>query len=70
MKIQIVSKYLALAKEGLVPKMDCPLDQGLLFANMDGEDKILVYCLSCDYKKYIGIHLYKNMERLINGKQI
>lgn len=62
-----MSKYLTLAREGLVPQMDCPLDQGLLFANSDGEDQIFVYCLSCNYKKYIGIHLYKNMEGLINA---
>ncbi len=62
-----MSRYLALAKEGLVPGMDCPLDQGLLFANEDSEEKIFLYCLSCDYKKYIGIHLYKNMESLINA---
>jgi hypothetical protein len=68
LKIQIVSKYLTLSKEGLVPQMDCPLDQGLLFANTDEEEQIFVYCLSCDYKKYIGIHLYKNMERFVYGK--
>jgi len=64
-----VSKYLTLAREGLVPQMDCPLDQGLLFANEDGEEQIFLYCLSCNYKKYIGIHLYKKMEGLINGKK-
>ena len=64
-----MSKYLTLAREGLVPQMDCPLDQGLLFANEDGEEQIFVYCLSCDYKKYIGIHLYKNMEGLVSGKK-
>lgn len=64
-----MSEYLALSREGLVPQMDCPLDQGLLFANLDHEDQIFVYCISCDYKKYIGIHLYKNMESLLNGKK-
>lgn len=62
-----MSKYLDLAKEGLVPQMDCPLDQGLLFANIDGEDKIFLYCLSCEYKKYIGLQIYKNMEGFINA---
>ena len=66
-KIQLVSKYLTLSRDGLVPKMDCPLDQGLLFANEDGEEKIFLYCLSCNYKKYIGIHLYKNIESLLNA---
>jgi hypothetical protein len=63
-----VSKYLTLAKEGLVPSMDCPLDQGLLFANMDINDEIFIYCISCNYKKYIGIKIYKNMEKVLYGK--
>jgi hypothetical protein len=69
LKIQVVSKYLTLAREGLVPNIECPLDQGLLFANTDMEDNIFIYCISCEYKKYIGMHLYKNMEGLINGKK-
>jgi DNA-directed RNA polymerase subunit M/transcription elongation factor TFIIS len=62
-----VSKYLTLAREGLVPSMDCPLDQGLLFANMDNDDQIFLYCISCEYKKYIGIKIYKNMESIIEN---
>jgi hypothetical protein len=62
-----VSKYLTLAREGLVPSLDCPLDQGLLFANIDMEDQIFLYCISCDYKKYIGTQLYNNMKRIINA---
>ena len=65
MEIQYVSKYLALASEGLVSKMDCPLDQGLLMANMDLEDQIFLYCLSCNYKKYIGLKLYNEMVDVI-----
>jgi len=64
-----VSKYLTLAKEGLVPNMDCPLDQGLLFANTDEKDQIFLYCLSCDYKKYIGIHLYKSMKGYVDANK-
>lgn len=59
---------MALSKEGLVPKLDCPIDQGLLFSNLDEEDKIFLYCISCDYKKYIGLTLYKSMEKYLNGK--
>jgi hypothetical protein len=62
-----VSKYLTLAREGLVPSMDCPLDQGLLFANLDLKDEVFLYCISCDYKKYIGTQLYNNMKRIINA---
>lgn len=56
-----MSKYLALAKEGLVSSMDCPLCQGLLFANMGDGDKVYTYCLSCTYKNYIGQGLYLKM---------
>ncbi len=65
MRIQIVSKYLTLAEEGLVSKVDCPLDQGLLMPNQTIDDKIYLYCLSCDYKKEIGLELYGKMEQAI-----
>ena len=65
MRIQIVSKYLDLASQGLVSKMDCPLDQGLLMPNQTIDDKIYLYCLSCDYKKEIGLELYGRMEEAI-----
>ena len=65
MKVQIVSKYLALAAEGLVQKMDCPLCQGLLMPNQDLDDIIYLYCLSCQYKKTIGITEYERIERTV-----
>lgn len=67
MKIQIVSKYLSLAEEGLVQKMECPLDQGLLMPNQDLNDEIFLYCLSCEYKKVIGYKLYNQMKEAINA---
>jgi hypothetical protein len=56
-----VSQYLALSREGLVSEMVCPLDQGLLFSNEDLEEKIFVYCISCQYKNYIGTGVYSKM---------
>jgi len=56
-----VSKYLALSREGLVSEMVCPLDQGLLFSNQDEKEKIFVYCISCQYKNYIGSAVYSKM---------
>ena len=61
MKIQYVSKYLTLMQEGLVPNLECPMDQGLLSCNQDFEDKIYLYCLSCQYKSEIGISKYDQM---------
>ena len=60
-----MSKYLTLAEEGLVSKVDCPLDQGLLMPNQDINDKIYLYCLSCEYKKEIGLDLYGRMEEAV-----
>jgi DNA-directed RNA polymerase subunit M/transcription elongation factor TFIIS len=60
-----VSKYLDLASQGLVSKMDCPLDQGLLMPNQDINDKIYLYCLSCQYRKEIGLDLYGRMEKVV-----
>ena len=57
-----MSKYLTLAEEGLVSKLDCPIDQGLLMPNQTVDDKIYLYCLSCEYKKVIGLDFYEHME--------
>ena len=69
MKIQYVSKYIALSEEGLVSKMECPIDQGLLLSNLDNEDNIFLYCLSCDYKKNIGTKLYDDIVRMVNHNE-
>jgi hypothetical protein len=60
-RIQLVSKYITLAEEGLAPRILCPMDQGLLLCNQDLEEKIFLYCLECDYKKYIGMDLYRTI---------
>ena len=67
MKIQYVSKYLSLSEEGLVPRIDCPVDQGSLLCNTDKEDKIFLYCLSCNYKIYIGLKFYDNIKGLVEN---
>jgi hypothetical protein len=66
-KIQYVSKYIALSEEGLVSRIECPQDQGLLLANLDLEDEVYLYCLSCNYKKTIGISYYEELKRLVDG---
>ena len=69
MQIQYVSKYLALAERGLVQEINCPLDEGLLMPNQDLNDKIYLYCLSCDYKKYIGLDFYNKMVDAISNAE-
>jgi hypothetical protein len=65
MQIQYVSRYIALSEEGLVPRLACPTDQGPLFANQDLLDNIFLYCISCEYKKYIGLEYYDGLKRLV-----
>lgn len=60
-QIQTVSKYIALSQEGLVSKLECPIDQGLLFPNQDLDGSDFLYCLSCSYKKFIGIDFYDDI---------
>ena len=61
MQIQYVSKYIALSEEGLVPGFKCPMDQGSLLCNLDLEDNIYLYCLSCDYKNNLGLEVYEKI---------
>jgi hypothetical protein len=67
MKIQYVSKYISLSEEGLVPVLDCPMDQGPLFSNQTMDDEIFLYCLQCDYKKTIGTAFYHELVKKVNG---
>ena len=64
-QIQYVSQYIALSEEGLVPRLECPMDQGLLQSNLDLEDNIYLYCLSCSYKKFIGEKLYNEIKERV-----
>jgi len=66
MKIQYVSTYIKLSREGLVPKLICPQDQGLLLCNGDGESDIYLYCLECKYKNTLGLQKYDDIVRLVN----
>lgn len=67
MKIQNVSRYITLSQEGLVSKLECPIDQGLLMPNIDINDKIYLYCLSCNYTNIVGLELYERIERAVNS---
>jgi hypothetical protein len=65
MRIQYVSTYISLSKEGLVEKLLCPVDQSILFCNQDLEDQIFLYCLECSYKKFIGSDLYNRVTKAV-----
>jgi hypothetical protein len=67
MKIQYVSTYISMSKDGLVEKLLCPVDQSFLFSNLDLEDNIYLYCLDCSYKKNIGISTYTNIVKKVQS---
>ena len=67
MRPQIVSKYIALSEEGLVSRLECPLDQGLLMPNIDDNDDIYLYCLSCNYKNTMGLEVYDRIEKSVRS---
>jgi hypothetical protein len=67
MRIQFVSKYISLSEEGLVDKLECPIDQGPLFCNQTLEDEIYLYCLECEYKKTIGLEFYDNIVQKVRS---
>lgn len=64
-QIQYVSKYITLSEEGLVPKLECPMDQGPLFVNQDLNGIDYLYCLSCNYKNILGIEVYDKIIEMV-----
>lgn len=56
-----------LADADIFDRCDCPLDQdhGKLFANLDLNDKIFLYCLYCSYKDYLGLNTLQKMARSV-----
>jgi hypothetical protein len=59
-----------MSEEGLVEKLLCPVDQSILFSNQNLLDEVYLYCLSCEYKKFIGFGFYdeiiKTMKKVKN----
>ena len=62
-----MSTYLALAEEGLVPRIDCPSDQGSLLCNIDQNDQIFLYCTSCSMKRQVGIESYEKLKNIVEA---
>ena len=48
-------------------KLECPLDQGLLMPNIDDNDNIFLYCLSCSYKNNMGLEVYDRIVRTVES---
>jgi hypothetical protein len=66
MRIQYVSTYISMSKDGLVEKLLCPVDQSILFCNQSLQDEVYLYCLECDYKKELGLSSYEKIVNEVN----
>jgi hypothetical protein len=56
MIINIVKEYLKLSKLNQVEPVLCENEEhGTLYANLDKNDKVFLYCLACKYKIKLGI---------------
>jgi hypothetical protein len=69
MRIQYVSTYINLSEEGLVEKLNCPVDNGSLFSSLDQEDNIVLHCLECSYNKIIGLAFYDKIRAAVDRIQ-
>jgi len=66
MKIQIFSEYYNMAQEGRVKPLSCPkhkADEPAIFELIHKEqnDKVVLYCLACNYSVTAGQQLYENV---------
>jgi hypothetical protein len=71
MNFGVFSRYYKFQSEGLVPNIECGNDKehmGLI-PNVDYEDRIFLYCLECDYKKYPGLEFYKSITELVGKRE-
>jgi len=66
MNFGVFQRYYKFQSEGLVPPIVCGNDDGHLglIPNIDYEDKVFLYCLECNYKKYPGSDFYGKIKEL------
>lgn len=67
MEIRYVSTYISMSEEGLVEKLLCPVDQAFLMPNLDENDEIFLYCLSCAYKATLGLSKYNQIKSKVES---
>lgn len=63
MRIQVVNRYLELVDQGSAPAPVCKNDKdhGRVFAKLDKDDNIILWCLACEYNAQLGIAMYDKM---------
>lgn len=71
---QIFSRYYRLSLDGKVPPLLCGADrthEQPLVPNMTDDERIYLYCLQCEYRRWAGISLYENLRELVEkaGKE-
>lgn len=64
-KVQVLNAYKKLAGEQIVPPLLCPSDEEELYPNLTEDDRLYLYCLSCNYKNYLGLEIYSKIEKLV-----
>jgi hypothetical protein len=64
MDIRIVNMYRQYADRGFVKPLLCPRDGTHLplFAKLDDDDEIVLYCLTCDWQADLGSNTYDRLE--------
>ena len=67
MLIQVIKEYISLSKNNQVPPFLCEWEpeHGLVYPNIDNDDRLYLYCLACDYKNYVGMETYELMKSII-----
>lgn len=68
MDIREFRYYQFLAEKGLCEPIVCMNDpeHGILFSNIDNEDKIFLFCLGCDFSIYPGITFFDTIRKKIH----
>ena len=67
MRIQVVNRYLELVDQGNAPAPVCKNDEdhGRVFAKLDDDDNIILWCLACEYNAQLGISMYDKMYDIV-----
>jgi hypothetical protein len=67
MEILVINRYRKLAELGLVKPLSCPRDPTdfNLFAKLDHDDNIILYCISCGWEARLGLNTYDKIAKAV-----
>lgn len=66
MDIRVVREFIKLYPDH--PYISCPDDKISLLTNLDEDDIVILYCMSCKFKTQVGYNLYDKIRRVIGGE--